>query len=616
MSDRLAHRGPDGSGLVARDAIVFGHRRLAIIDTSAAGTQPMYDSGGAYLITYNGEIYNYLDLRRELTSRGSSFASRTDTEVILEAYKQWGPACVDRLNGMFAFAIWDAHSKSLFMARDRLGKKPLFYRRTDKELSFASELTALLQDDDTPDAVNERAIIQYLAIGYITGDECIHPRVEKLPPATWFLWEQGRSPVIERYWNLAHHFLAKEGPPNERAAIDRLNGLLEDAVRIRLMSDVPLGAFLSGGIDSASIVAHLRRQRGNDLTHTFSAGFNEPSFSELKEAEFTSKSLDVLHHQSTIVAEPSLEKFRAIAGCTGEPFADTSIIPMYFIAEFARRWVTVTLSGDGADEIFAGYETYAADRVHNFARHVPAALISNIETLYGRLFPRDFRKVSLDYKILKFLKGANLPPMYAHFSWRELFSVSELRSMLQPSLISMIDESFPLEVFERYRREVAQCDYIDQALYVDTKTWLPDDILVKVDRATMAHGLEARCPYLDHRLVEFAASLPSALKLRNLTTKYILRRALSSLLPRPVLTRKKRGFNAPISQWLFGVMKGMCDDIMKSSHLFDYVRREMVATLLENHFARRADNSFRIFALVNLHLWLSARRMEKTTGTT
>jgi asparagine synthase (glutamine-hydrolysing) len=608
MNNAQAHRGPDGEGLRSLGHLVLGHRRLAIIDLSPAGLQPMEDHTGRVWITFNGEIYNYQEVRARLSKLGSSFRTRTDTEVILEAYKQWGTRCLQELNGMFAFAIWDERDHSLFLARDRLGKKPLFYNQTVTGISFASELPALLQDPQVTRRVNNKAIIQYLSLGYITGDECIYAGVQKLPPGHFLLWRRGEKSVVSSYWDLSESFRRKTRLTIDEAA-DHLKNLLDDSVKIRLMSDVPLGAFLSGGVDSSSVVASLRKMRPADLSHTFSIGFEQKSFDESREADTVARFLGATHH-AKVVSDQVHEELMRIALCAGEPFADTSIIPMYYLSQYARQEVAVALSGDGADEIFAGYETYVADRLVSLLRNTPHWPLKTLAGIYEKFVPRSFGKVSLDYKMLQFVRGLSLSSAQAHYSWRELFSPEDLRGVMRRAYHGEIEEARPLKVFQRYDEMVSDLSQLDRAMFVDIKTWLVDDILVKLDRSSMAHSLEARTPFLDFRLVEFAASLPDAYKLRGFDKKYILKRSQEGVLPSSTLKRKKQGFNAPISYWLLGNLRSVLHSMTKSEALAEFIEPRNLQDLYDQHINRRRDNSFKLYALMNLYFWSESQRGE------
>ena len=543
MTSQLAHRGPDGAGIYSEERIVLGHRRLAIIDLTEAGKQPMEDSSGMFVITFNGEIYNYLELRKELSSTGSVFNTHTDTEVILEAYKKWGAACLSRLNGMFSFGIWNKTSQELFLARDRLGKKPLFYfEHADGGLSFASELQALLEDKNIDAKIDELAVIQYLQLGYLLTSQCIIFGVKKLPPGHYLERGKGINSAPQPYWKLAESFHSKKHFASIAEAGESLSELLDDSVKIRLMSDVALGSFLSGGLDSSAIVASMIRSQPSKDCLTFSAGFSEKTFSELEDAKEVASYLGVTHKSEIINSELSADFLSTIVQFADEPFADTSMIPMFFLAEFTRKNVTVALSGDGADELFAGYETYAADRYRSFTVVFPKGWSALATKLYSAIAPRDFGKVSRDYKILNFLRSVEASPMRSHFNWREIFSSEDLSELLQPKFANKVSEADSFSEFERFETDVQGCEFLDRTLYVDTKTWLPDDILVKVDRMTMAHSLEARAPFLDYRIVEFAASLPTEMKLSGAAKKVVLKQSPARSIAAIDVIKEESGF--------------------------------------------------------------------------
>lgn len=606
MMARLEHRGPDAGGLYSDRYAVLGHRRLSIIDLSAAGNQPMADSTSTFRIAFNGEIYNYLELRRDLENTGSIFHTRTDTEVILEAYKKWGVDCLNRFNGMFAFAIWDTARLKLFIARDRLGKKPLFYSlRPGGRMVFASELAALTEDPSLRGRVNLKAIGQYLSLSYNLNQEPAISDVRSLQAGHYAIFEREKMSGEIKYWDLTHFFRNKRVFLSEKEASEELASLIEDATKLRMISDVPLGAFLSGGVDSSAIVAAMRRIAGPNSVKTYSIGFSEKSFSEVEWAQKTASALDVAFADKT-VTEDMTSEMKRIIHFAGQPFADTSMIPMYYLAKFARENVTVCLSGDGADELFAGYETYVADKIHQNTSWMPNWAVRLLRWT-GRIMPVSFDKVSFDYKLRQFIKGFGLDFSDAHYSWREIFTEEEKRELLNPSICGEALSSPSREVFRKYHDEAEGLHYIDKALYVDMKTWLTDDILVKVDRMTMAHSLEARAPFLDHRLVEFAAALPPAMKLNGFSKKWIFKKSQGPYLPSFVLKRKKKGFNAPVSHWLTGSMIKYRDSVLNATvdngrvKLFN---EKAVERLWSDHENRKVDNGFKLLTLVNLSLWL------------
>lgn len=603
MVARISHRGPDSEGVWIAGPVGLGHRRLSIIDTSAAGTQPLADVTGRYRIVFNGEIYNFEALRDELRAGGALFSTRTDTEVILEAWKRWGVESLTRFNGMFAFAIWDEVEEELLLARDRLGKKPLYYvHLPGGGIAFASELKSLLEDPELGRRLNPAALSQYFSLSYTLTSDAIFTGVSKLPPASYLqVGRRGASTPVT-YWDLAQCFRQKRRFRDEGEAAEALLELLDDAVRLRMISDVPLGAFLSGGIDSSSVVASMCLDRDPGSVLTFSAGFREKSFNELGEARQVAAHLGVDHRDQVVLPDTGM-LFPEIAYHADEPFADTSIIPTYLLARFARQYVTVALSGDGGDEIFAGYETYAADRIHHFLGWLPASLTGGMFRLADRFLPVSFDKVSFDYRIRRFLEGLSYPPARAHYHWRTIFTEAEKRSLFSGELGDEVRRIDPFDNFQRFDDEVAGCHYLDRAMYVDIKTWLVDDILVKVDRATMAHGLEARSPFLDYRLVEFAAALPVELKMKGFLKKYLLKRSQVERLPGEILYRKKQGFSAPINHWLNGPLGEEYREMTLSGRL-PFIDRSRLERLWQDHLERRMDNGFKLLAIINLTLWI------------
>jgi asparagine synthase (glutamine-hydrolysing) len=607
MTARLAHRGPDAEGVVALGPVVLGHRRLSVIDTAESNNQPLFDQSGELVIAFNGEVYNYRELRRDLEATGAVFRTRGDTEVILEAYRHWGLDCFGRFNGMFAFALWDRPLRRLLLARDRVGEKPLFFsEQPDGRLAFASEPRALRACQDISGEVDLIGLAHYLTLNYTLGEHTLIKGIRSLSPGHYLLVEEGRPRVQKSYWNLAAHFVEKRPFASLGAAAEELRALVDDAVRLRLVADVPLGAFLSGGVDSSAVAAAMAHALPAGQVHTFSLGFGVPTFDEIDAARGVAAHLG-LDHKDRIVAADIEQTWPALVAAADEPLADTSAIPTYRLSAFARQFVTVALSGDGADECFAGYETYAADRLHHLLAWVPAPVARGLYTVADRLLPVSFSKVSLDYKIRHFLSELELPFPRAHASWRNIFSAAERREIMQPHWRDLAErpEADPFCQFQPHYAAVAECHYLDRASYADIKTWLADDILVKVDRATMAHSLEARAPLLDHRLVEFAAALPPNWKLKGLRKKHLFKQSQRSRLPNWVLNGQKRGFNAPISQWLSGPLRGFAKDALASERLRDYVRPESVERLWRDQDAGRRDNGLKLYGLVCLSLWLN-----------
>lgn len=604
MTSVMAHRGPDGRGIYRDGPLGLCHRRLAIIDL-ASGNQPMETPDGRLRIAYNGEIYNYREIRRELQARGYQFRTQSDTEVVLNAYSAWGTRCLERFNGMFAFALWDQATQTLLLARDPLGIKPVYYYQGPDRIVFASEIRAVLQDSDVPRRLDLQGLSDYLSLGYVLAPKTLFRDIAKLLPGHFLTWTNGCGQV-RPYWDLAG--LIRNGSSMQLAGesssglLDQLQEHLDRAVTAQLVSDVPVGAFLSGGIDSSTVVQKMMRRVGGPV-RTFSVGFDEPTYNELPYAQEVAEFLGTEHKK--LVVRPDLNSLLPeIARLAGEPLGDSSLVPTYCVSRLAREEVKVVLSGDGGDEIFAGYDTYIADRLHRYYHRIPRWLRQwGVEPVMNGL-PSTFRKVSFDYKAKQFVAAGDLDSQEAHYSWRELFSEAEKREILHRDLFADLEDYRPFGVFQEYFREVEGADALAQMQYVDIKTWLADDILVKVDRASMAHGLETRVPLLDHELVQFAITLPSRFKIHGLEKKFLLKKAMASALPSRIVHRRKSGFNAPVGPWLCGPLRGFFQDVMldgKNGVL--PLNQSKLQTLLTEHLARRRDHGYRLWSLLMLGLW-------------
>ncbi len=451
--------------------------------------------------------------------------------------------------------------------------------------------------------VDHDALASLIALGYVADGSALVRGVRSLPPAHFMLLREGQPAAPRRYWDLARHFRDKRPVASAAGAADELRALIDDAVRLRMVSDVPLGAFLSGGIDSSTTVAAMGDVGQRKHIKTFCAGFAEPGYSEAEQARQVARHLGVDHHDCAVTASPSV-LIPAIESAAREPFADTSAIPMYFVAQLARQHVTVSLSGDGADEHFAGYETYLADRAHGFLAPLPHWARRGLYALTRVGLPVSHGKVSADFKARQFTAGLLCDSARAHYTWRLLVDRDERATLLQPDWRHTIANADPFAAFSSHFREVEGCDPVDQAMYVDLKTWLPNDILVKVDRMTMQHSLEARAPFLDHRVVEFAAALPVALKLRRWTKKYLLKASQRARLPRSVTTQRKLGFNAPVSHWLLGPLRDFARDVIADRRMDLWFVRAAVEQLWREHEERRRDNGMRLMNLLCFAIWL------------
>lgn len=544
MTRTLEHRGPDGAGHWLDERAALGHRRLSIIDLTSAGAQPMVGPSGA-VITFNGEIYNYRELKAELEALGERFNSDSDTEVLLRLFEREGERCLDRLIGMFAFAVWQPKQGRLFLARDRLGKKPLYYSHDGNRLTFASEIKALLElrDIDARAEIDPLAISDFLSLGYILAPKSALRNIQRLPAAhfAWFDTNTGRFNPSE-YWRLEDHFLDTRLAHNADTET-RFAELFSDAVSIRLRSDVPIGIFLSGGIDSAAVAAAVAALNPTGVC-AFCVGFKEKSFDESAYAEQVARHLGIpFTGLNNPAAEPDL--LRRLMQFTDEPFADTSSMPTWQLNKSARDYVTVALTGDGADELLAGYPTYRADAYYRLTRHVPVCIMRGLAKMAGGVLKPSYRKVGWDYKVRQFLNGHGQSRERAHYSWRTVFSDEEKRHIMGDDLLAACAGYDPFDSFDGYFKKVKGASFLDQTLFVDIKTWLQDDILVKADRMSMASSLEVRSPFLDHRLVELSARLPLSAKMNAKNQKVILKEIMANKLPAPILGRKKAGFGAP-----------------------------------------------------------------------
>ena len=600
--DAMRHRGPDQSGRWSDGVCALGHRRLAVIDLTDAGRQPLSNEEGSVWVTFNGEVYNFAALRRELEGMGHEFRSRTDTEVIVHAYEQWGERCVDRFRGMFAFGIWDRRRRRLFLARDRVGKKPLFYTVSEGRFSFASELQGLLADPRIDATVNEDAVDDYLTLGYVHAPATAFRGISKLPPAhrmTVVLDAAGGLEVrTERYWTLDYR-------PKSRMttgeACEALRETLTEAVRLRMVSDVPLGAFLSGGVDSGVVVG-LMAGMSDRPVKTFSVGFDDPAYDELDHARRVAREFGTDHHE-IVVRPDDVSVLGTLVRHFGEPFADSSAVPTYHVARATRSGVTVALNGDGGDESFAGYDRYRAMLAAERVRSLPFG--GRIASLAGRLLPDSVDPNNRLRRARRFLRAAGLPPARLYARWLTYASPAVKESLYTREFrerLSGRDRRSPLESLYRGAEDFGG---VDAGLYTDVNSYLPYDLLVKADVTSMAVGLEARSPFLDQEVMSFAAALPQGLKIRGSTTKYLLKRAFADLLPRETTNRPKMGFGVPVGRWFRGPLRGWLEDALLSerARARGYFAPEAVERLVREHADGRADHAFLLWNLFMLELW-------------
>ena len=591
----IAHRGPDDQGMFVEGEVALGMRRLSIIDV-ASGHQPMSGCDGAVTIVFNGEIYNHRDLQRELKSRGHHFRTHSDTETIIHAYEAFGARCVDSLRGMFALAIWDARKRELFVARDRVGKKPLYYSLTqDGTFIFGSELKSLREHPDFRGEINVEALDAYLSFGYVPDPLTIFHDVHKLPPGHYLKFKDGRIRV-ERYWDFSYEHSQSARARGEDELIAELRALLDEAVRVRLESEVPLGAFLSGGVDS-SVVVGLMSRHASQPVKTFSIGFHEDSYDELKYARVAADHFQTDHHEF-IVTPDVCAIVDELVWHFDEPFADSSAIPTYYVSRLAREFVTVALSGDGGDELFAGYNRYSQAMSRGPLAQLPRAIRKSLQPMAHWLPHGAWGRNHLHWSGFDFLDAyIELVSQFTRLSKLSLYSESFRAQLLQ------LDG--PAAMFREIGKRVNASDDLESLLYLDAKTYLPGDILTKVDRMSMAVSLEARAPLLDHKLIEFVTRIPSSLKLRGNETKYILKRAVQGLVPDEILNRPKMGFGLPVQEWINHELRTRIRETLTSQRASQrgYFDQRYIGVLLDEHEHARRDHSARLWTLFMLELW-------------
>ena len=599
MNRQIFHRGPDEDGFYLEENVGLAMRRLAIIDL-AGGQQPIFNQNRTKAIVFNGEIYNFQELRQNLQELGHRFETNCDTEVIVHLYDRYGADCLQYLRGMFAFAIWDETDKSLFIARDRIGKKPLLYaHKPNGDLIFGSEFQALLAHPAVGKTVDYAAINDYLSLAYIPAPQTAFAEIRKLAPGHWLRWRAGEI-KIERYWQPDFSNKIKISEPEAEAETLRL---IREAVRLRMISEVPLGAFLSGGVDS-SIVTALMAQESSQPVKTFSIGFEERDYSELKYAKAVADHIGAEHHEF-VVKPDALDVLPKLVEHYGEPYADESAIPTYYVARETRRHVTVALNGDGGDESFAGYERYAAMRFAEKYHRMPRFARESIVEKLVDYVPTSELKRSRARDLKRFLRAASQPRAERYFHWMSQLDRETKSELLTEDFKRETAARDPGALLADWFQKANGAGIVDAAMLVDQHTYLPDDLLVKVDIASMANSLEARSPLLDHKVMEFAASLPENLKLRGATTKYLLKKIAAKLVPPAVIYRKKMGFGVPIAAWFRHELKDFAQATLLSEKALKrgIVKPAAVTELVRSHVAGERDHAFKIWNLLMLELW-------------
>jgi asparagine synthase (glutamine-hydrolysing) len=598
MCESIVHRGPDSRGTHLDGGVGLGVQRLAVIDVEH-GDQPIYTEDRGTVLVLNGEIYNYLELREELLARGHTFRTASDTETIIHLYEELGPRCVERLRGMFAFAIWDGRRRRLMLARDRVGKKPLFYRATASALWFASEPRAILLDPEVPRDLDRIALDSYLRFQYVPQPRSAFTGIGKLPPGHVLLWEGGDAD-ISRYWSLSY---GQQDHVSPAEASEIVRGELLEATRLRLRSDVPLGAFLSGGVDSSAVVAAMARQ-SSARVRTFSIGFDVARFDETAYARQVAERYDTDHHEFR-VAPDAISVLPRLVWHYGEPFADSSALPSFYLAELTRRHVTVALNGDGGDESFAGYLRYlAAANIHRLQR-LPMTLRRGIAIGARRLGPGG-EPGAFRSRATRALGTLDRPGWRRYDTWVSYFTRADLDALYTREFAASLPAAPPADslIADPWRRSDAR-SIVGTMLDVDVQTYLPGDLLVKMDIATMAHSLEVRSPLLDHVLMERVARLPDTLKLRGRTPKALLKEAVRPWLPEAVIDRPKMGFGVPIANWLRGRLAELPHEVLLDRRAQErgIFRPDRVRSLIAEHRSARADHSPKLWALLMLELW-------------
>jgi len=602
MNQQIIHRGPDDDGYFYQNHIGLAARRLSIIDLHT-GHQPLCSQSGNSWIAYNGEVYNFKELRQDLQFRGFSFKTKSDTEVIVNLYEAFGMDFVKKLRGMFAVAIYDQAHDRLLLARDHIGIKPLYYYLDpgSKNLVFASEIKSILQYPGVVKCLDHEALDHFLTLEYIPAPFSLFKHIRKLPAAHLLIYEGGRL-KLEQYWDLEE----RQNPTDFNQLKEEFLALLKESVTMRMISDVPLGAFLSGGIDSSAIVGAMSRF-SSDPVKTFSIGFEEKSYSELEHSETVSRYFHTDHHTRTLT--PDIEELVLyLADFWDEPLADFSNFPTYLVSKIAREKVTVVLSGDGGDEIFGGYEHYIAQKI---ARWIDPLILRPFHPLLAmttHLFPPSDLKKGFVNRIKRFSEGLASSHLNRHFRWMFFLSALQKKKLYTPDFLAKVSlGNLPQRTpFDKHFEHAGRCyQGINQDLYLDFKTYLVDNILVKVDRMSMATSLEARVPLLDYKLVEFAFSLPPDYKVRGSTTKWFFKKALSGFLPETIINRRKEGFSIPIKNWLKGELKELMltyldPSAIESTGLFEngYVQR-----LISEHLASKENHSHRLWALISFMIW-------------
>ncbi len=599
MADTLSHRGPDQDGFFCSEEVSLGHRRLSIIDLSENGRQPMFNEDGSVVVVFNGEIYNFVELRDELQAKGHVFSSLADTEVIIHAYEEWGLGSIDRLRGMFGYALYDLNRKRLLLVRDRIGIKPIYYHHQNGRFLFASEIKAILEDSRVERSVNYQALYDYLGFEFVPSPQTMFEGIHKLPAGHYLLLEEDQV-TVKQYWDLSLKQDESIGSFDE--AVEKMREHLDYAVKSHLVSDVPLGVFLSGGLDSSCIVALMRKHVSGSLK-TFTIGYEDKTFSELDYADIVARHCHT-DHQVLMLDTMRPEYVEQTLYHLDEPMTDLSTVPLYLLCKQAREHVTVCLSGEGADESFAGYDRFKASRLNRWFNIMPKPLRRDVIGTMVNLLPDQPQKKGAINMLKRFVEGSNLDAGGEHLRWQYFLNKKLEEDLFGRAFRSRIDRDPFRQVREYSDRCDAGKDALNREIYLDMRFMMTDSVLMKVDRMSMASSLEIRVPLLDHVLVEYMASLPGDWKLKKLTTKYIFRAALEGLLPDKVVYRGKQGYSLPVKHLLRGDLHDYMVELLHDSDLIrENMDRQYIETLIDEHCSMKQNHNHILWALINVAIW-------------
>lgn len=602
MCGAISHRGPDDEGHYYSSDVMLGMRRLKVIDLNT-GNQPIFNEDKSIVVVYNGELYNYKDLRKFLEYKGHKFYTQSDTETIVHLYEDFGTDCVEKLRGMFSFALWDSARKRLLLARDRVGIKPLYYYIKDGILLFASELKALLEYPGIKREINFQSLHDYLTYMCVLAPDTIFRDVYKLNPGHMIIYENGKT-EIKKYWNIH----SRRGKPidsfdDEKVIVEKMYELIRESVDLHLISDVPIGVFLSGGLDSSTIVA-VASELLNKAVKTFSIGFEDDYYNELDNARLVAKRYDTDHHEY-IVGTTSIKDIEDILYFFDEPFADSSAIPTYYVSKYARQNVTVALSGDGGDEAFGGYGNYKADKIGLLYKKLPAFIRNGVIPFVLESIPDAADNLSSMAKVKKILSLSRMSSEQCHVFWLSCFSEDAKRELYSDSSLTELLDYDSWDKYIRFFQDCGNSDFINSCMSVDTQTVLPNDYLTKIDRMSMANSLEVRVPFLDQNLLEFALSIHSKYKIRGLTTKYLLKKIMKDKLPKEIIKGRKKGFSMPLSKWFredFSILmkEFLSEEVIKKR---GYFKSTFVKRLSDDHLSGKKDNSKQLWTLICFEIW-------------